>query len=139
MCIRDRFTFQWQETNGVTFVDIVGATASTFTLGQAQVGDQVRVVVSFVDDFGVTESIASDATAPVLVGTVFAGTVGVDTWIGTAGNDVASGGDGNDFMNGQGGNDIINGDAGNDILIGGNGNDTMAGGCLLYTSDAADE
>ncbi|EJM93074.1 Ca2+-binding protein, RTX toxin [Pseudomonas sp. GM74] len=123
-----QFTFQWQETNGVSFVNIPGATGSTFTLGQAQVGDQVRVVVSFVDDFGVSESIASDATAPVLVGTVFAGTVGVDTWIGTAGNDVASGGDGNDIMNGMGGNDIINGDAGNDILIGGNGNDTMAGG-----------
>ncbi|VVQ13364.1 hypothetical protein PS938_03912 [Pseudomonas fluorescens] len=123
-----QFTFQWQETNGVSFVNIAGATSSTFTLGQAQVGDQVRVVVSFVDDFGVAESIASDATAPVLVGTTFAGTVGVDTWIGTAGNDVASGGDGNDIMNGQGGNDIINGDAGNDILVGGNGSDTMAGG-----------
>ncbi|WP_085725895.1 peroxidase family protein [Pseudomonas sp. R37(2017)] len=60
-----QFTFQWQETNGVTFVDIPGATGSTFTLGQAQVGDQVRVVVSFVDNFGVAESIASDATAPV--------------------------------------------------------------------------
>ncbi|CAI8994751.1 peroxidase family protein [Pseudomonas sp. IT-P4] len=123
-----QFTFQWQETNGVSFVNIAGATGSTFTLGQAQIGDQVRVVVSFVDDFGVSESVASDATAPVLVGTVFAGTVGVDTWIGTAGNDVASGGDGNDFMNGQGGDDIINGDAGNDILIGGAGADAMAGG-----------
>ncbi|WP_223509741.1 peroxidase family protein [Pseudomonas sp. BF-RE-29] len=123
-----QFTFQWQETNGVSFVDIPGATGSTFTLGQAQIGDQVRVVVSFVDDFGVAESVASDATAPVLVGTVFAGTAGVDTWIGTAGNDVASGGDGDDFMNGQGGNDIINGDAGNDILIGGAGADAMAGG-----------
>jgi Ca2+-binding RTX toxin-like protein len=123
-----QFTFQWQETNGVSFVNIPGATGSTFMLGQAQIGDQVRVVVSFVDDFGTAESVASDATAPVLIGTVFAGTAGVDTWIGTAGNDVASGGDGNDFMNGQGGNDIINGDAGNDILIGGNGNDTMAGG-----------
>ncbi|PMZ88159.1 MULTISPECIES: peroxidase family protein [unclassified Pseudomonas] len=61
-----QFTFQWQETNGVTFVDIAGATASTFTLGQAQVGDQVRVVVSYVDDFGTAESVASDATAPVI-------------------------------------------------------------------------
>jgi len=60
-----QFTFQWQETNGVTFVNIPGATGSTFTLGQAQVGDQVRVVVSYVDDFGVAESVASDATAPV--------------------------------------------------------------------------
>ncbi|PBJ07706.1 hypothetical protein PS726_01828 [Pseudomonas fluorescens] len=123
-----QFTFQWQETNGVTFVDIVGATASTLTLGQAQVGDQVRVVVSFVDDFGVAESVASDATAPVAVGVVFVGTPGVDIFIGTPGDDVASGGDGNDILNGLGGNDILNGDAGNDVLIGGGGADTMAGG-----------
>ncbi|MFL8990032.1 peroxidase family protein [Pseudomonas sp. QLc11A] len=123
-----QFTFQWQETNGVTFVDIAGATTSTFTLGQAQVGDQVRVVVSYVDDFGVAESIASDATAPVTVGAVFVGTAGDDIFIGTPGDDVASGGDGNDFLNGLGGNDILNGDAGNDILIGGTGADTMAGG-----------
>ncbi|WP_223465944.1 peroxidase family protein, partial [Pseudomonas sp. GL-RE-26] len=123
-----QFTFQWQETNGVTFVDIAGATASTFALGQAQVGDQVRVVVGYVDDFGVAESVTSDATAPVAVGAVFVGTTGGDIWVGTAGNDVASGGDGNDFLSGLGGNDILNGDAGNDILIGGTGADTMAGG-----------
>ncbi|VVP33437.1 hypothetical protein PS900_04477 [Pseudomonas fluorescens] len=123
-----QFTFQWQETNGVTFVDIAGATGSTLTLGQDQVGDQVRVVVSYVDDFGVAESIASDATAPVAVGVVFVGTPGVDIFIGTPGDDVASGGDGNDILNGLGGNDILNGDAGNDILIGGAGADTMSGG-----------
>ena len=61
-----QFTFQWQVTNGVTFVDIAGATGSTLTLTQAQVGNQVRVVVSYVDDFGVAESVASDATAPVV-------------------------------------------------------------------------
>ncbi|WP_130904697.1 peroxidase family protein [Pseudomonas sp. Sample_22] len=60
-----QFTYQWQATNGVSFVDIVGATSSTFTLGQDQVGDQVRVVVSYVDDFGVTESVASDPSDPV--------------------------------------------------------------------------
>ncbi|MGH8347006.1 MAG: peroxidase family protein, partial [Pseudomonas sp.] len=123
-----QFTFQWQETNGVTFVDIVGATASTFTLGLAQVGDQVRVVVSYVDDFGAAESIASDATAPVAAGDVFVGTAGVDIWTGTAGDDIASGGAGNDILNGLGGNDLLNGDAGNDVLIGGGGADTMAGG-----------
>ncbi|WP_207266255.1 peroxidase family protein [Pseudomonas sp. GW101-3H06] len=60
-----QFTYQWQATNGVSFVNIVGATASTFTLGQDQVGDQVRVVVSYVDDFGVAESVASDPSDPV--------------------------------------------------------------------------
>jgi Ca2+-binding RTX toxin-like protein len=60
-----QFTYQWQATNGVNFVDIVGATNSTFTLGQDQAGDQVRVVVSYVDDFGVSESVASDPSDPV--------------------------------------------------------------------------
>ncbi|WPN49562.1 peroxidase family protein [Pseudomonas sp. P8_241] len=60
-----QFTFQWQATNGVNFVNIPGATGSTFSLTQAQVGDQVRVVVSYVDDFGVHESIASDPSDPV--------------------------------------------------------------------------
>jgi Ca2+-binding RTX toxin-like protein len=60
-----QFTFQWQATNGVSFVDIVGATGNTFTLGQDQVGDQVRVVVSYVDDFGVAESVTSDPSDPV--------------------------------------------------------------------------
>ncbi|WP_223511134.1 peroxidase family protein [Pseudomonas sp. GL-B-19] len=60
-----QFTFQWQATNGVSFVDIVGATGSTFTLGQDQVGDQVRVVVNYVDDFGVAESVTSDPSDPV--------------------------------------------------------------------------
>jgi len=133
-----QFTFQWQETNGVTFVDIAGATGSTLTLGQNQVGDQVRVVVSYVDDFGVAESIASDATAPVAVGVVFVGTPGVDIFIGTPGDDVASGGDGNDVLNGLGGNDILNGDAGNDILIGGLGVDTMAGGVGDDTYEVTD-
>ncbi|WP_160108763.1 peroxidase family protein [Pseudomonas izuensis] len=60
-----QFTYQWQATNGVSFVNIPGATGSTFTLGQAQVGNQVRVVVSYVDNFGVAESIASDPSDPV--------------------------------------------------------------------------
>jgi Ca2+-binding RTX toxin-like protein len=60
-----QFTYQWQATNGVSFVDIAGATESTFTLLQDQVGDQVRVVVSYVDDFGVAESVASAPSDPV--------------------------------------------------------------------------
>ncbi|WCM49899.1 heme peroxidase [Pseudomonas sp. WJP1] len=60
-----QFTYQWQATNGVSFVNIAGATGSTFTLTQDQVGDQVRVVVSYVDGFGVAESVASDPSDPV--------------------------------------------------------------------------
>ncbi|MDZ3991818.1 peroxidase family protein [Pseudomonas sp. Teo4] len=60
-----QFTFQWQSNIGVGWVDIPGAVNSTFTLGQAQVGRFMRVVVSYVDDFGVAESVASDILDPV--------------------------------------------------------------------------
>ncbi|QXH34067.1 peroxidase family protein [Pseudomonas muyukensis] len=59
------FTFQWQTNNGGGWVNAPGATASTFALGQAQVGLNVRVLVGYVDDFGVVESAASDILGPV--------------------------------------------------------------------------
>ncbi|WP_223511138.1 peroxidase family protein [Pseudomonas sp. GL-B-19] len=119
-------TRQWQAGSGVIFADIAGATGTTFTPGQAQVGQQLRVIASYTDDLGTLERVISAATT--VVGDLFVGTAGVDIFTGTAGDDVASGGDGNDILNALGGNDILNGDAGNDILIGGAGADTMAGG-----------
>ncbi|WP_449433563.1 peroxidase family protein [Pseudomonas putida] len=61
-----QFSFQWQSNRGVGWVNIAGAISSTFVLGQAQVGQYMRVVVSYVDDFGVAESVASDILDPVL-------------------------------------------------------------------------
>ncbi|ATP50936.1 heme peroxidase [Pseudomonas putida] len=60
-----QFTFQWQSNRGVGWVNIAGAINSTFVLTQAQVGQNMRVVVSYVDDFGVHESVASDILDPV--------------------------------------------------------------------------
>ncbi|MFJ4445545.1 peroxidase family protein [Pseudomonas sp. NPDC089422] len=60
-----QFTFQWQSNRGLGWVNIAGAISSTFVLTQAQVGQNMRVVVSYVDDFGVTESVASDILDPV--------------------------------------------------------------------------
>ena len=60
-----QFTFQWQANRGVGWVNIAGAISSTFVLTQAQVGQNMRVVVSYVDDFGVHESVASDILDPV--------------------------------------------------------------------------
>ncbi|UVE16259.1 heme peroxidase [Pseudomonas sp. LS44] len=59
------FSYQWQVGSVGNFNDIDGATGSTFTPGQAQVGQQIRVVVSYVDDFGVAESAASGPTQQV--------------------------------------------------------------------------
>ena len=56
------FSFQWQ-ANGV---DIPGANAATFTPGAAQVGQTLRVVVSYVDNHGTAEQVISASSAPVL-------------------------------------------------------------------------
>ncbi|MEY4977088.1 MAG: hypothetical protein RIQ97_2283, partial [Pseudomonadota bacterium] len=54
-------SYQWQ-ANGV---DIAGATGSTLTLAQAQVGQAIRVRVRHVDGWGQAEEVLSAATAPV--------------------------------------------------------------------------
>ena len=69
------FSFQWQASlDGISWSPIAGATAATFTPGDAQVGQQLRVVVSYTDlggdgvggQVGQLESVASAATAAVL-------------------------------------------------------------------------
>ncbi|WP_256661666.1 hypothetical protein, partial [Pseudomonas sp. F01002] len=60
-----QFTYQWQANDGLGFVNIAGATGSTFALGQAQVGQEMRVVIGYVDDFGVAESASSNILGPV--------------------------------------------------------------------------
>ncbi|WP_309677633.1 peroxidase family protein, partial [Pseudomonas sp.] len=60
-----QFTYQWQANDGLGFVNIAGATGSTFALGQAQVDKEVRVVMGYVDDFGVAESVSSNIVGPV--------------------------------------------------------------------------
>ncbi|MGE0741122.1 MAG: peroxidase family protein, partial [Hyphomonadaceae bacterium] len=60
------FTFQWQSSSdGVTWTDIAGATLASFTPEPGQVGQQIRVLISFVDDAQFTETLTSDPTAPV--------------------------------------------------------------------------
>jgi hypothetical protein len=55
------FGYQWLR-NGAA---IVGATASTYTLGDADVGTQISVQVSYTDGYGTPESVISAQTAPV--------------------------------------------------------------------------
>jgi len=143
------FSFQWQvSTNGgATWTNIQGATGSTFTpvegiLGSGQVGDILRVRVTFTDAEGFSEELVSAPTGvvgdnwnaiPFILNT-FNGTVGDDIANGTSGilgagaGDTLNGNAGNDILNGQGGNDVLNGGAGNDTLNGGTGNDTIVQG-----------
>ena len=55
------FSYQWQAGGA----DISGATGSTYTLADADEGAAISVTVSFTDDAGNAESVASAATAAV--------------------------------------------------------------------------
>ncbi len=54
-------SYQWQAGG----VDISGATASTLTLTQAQVGKTITVKASYTDNGGASESVATSATSAV--------------------------------------------------------------------------
>lgn len=121
------FSYQWQSsTNGVDFNDISGATGPQLTLDTLQVNHQVRVLVSYTDNRGTLEQVASAATAAVIT-SVLMGTNSGNTLNGTEFDDHILGLGGNDILNGHGGNDILDGGAGNDTLDGGLGADAMWG------------
>ncbi len=53
--------YQWKADG----VDIIGATALTYTLTQSEVGKAITVVVGYTDDQGTEEGVTSSATAAV--------------------------------------------------------------------------
>ena len=110
----------------MVWTDIVGATGQLFVPQQAQVGLMLRVVVTYTDDGGTTETVMSAATD--VVGDLFLGGAAADAWVGTEGQDIASGGAGDDLLVALGGNDILDGGAGADTIIAGAGDDTITGG-----------
>ncbi|GAU86159.1 hemolysin-type calcium-binding region [Bosea sp. BIWAKO-01] len=133
------FSYQWQvsEDGGTTWANIANATNSTFTpvdlLGVGQVGDRLRVAVSFTDGAGNAEQVFSAPTG--VVGDLWnRGVLTGATFNGTAGDDIANGSNGiggfgaNETLNGNAGDDILNGLGGNDTLNGGAGNDRLDGG-----------
>lgn len=108
------FSYEWQSSlDGATWTAIPGATTTPFLLGAAQVGQQVRVVLRYVDGQGTAESVTAGPSATVL------GVVN-----GTAGNDTLTGSAHADRLTGDAGNDRLTGGGGNDLLIGGPGVDT---------------
>jgi Ca2+-binding RTX toxin-like protein len=107
-------SYQWQALVGGAFVNILNATGASFTPQQAQVGQQLRVVASFVDAKGVSRAIPSASTKGV-----------GDQVIGTVNGETLNGTDFDDELIGLGGNDILNGGLGADVMDGGLGNDTF--------------
>ncbi|MDX1253637.1 MAG: peroxidase family protein, partial [Oceanisphaera sp.] len=118
--------YQWQSGTGGVFNNIAGATLQTFTVTMAQAGLQLRVMVTYTDDFGTLETVTSVATSTVM--NLIVGTAGDDVLNGTAVGDEIQGLGGNDTLNGLGGDDVLDGGEGNDRLDGGLGIDTMIGG-----------
>ena len=59
-------SFRWEQQAGSAWNAIAGATAATFTPGAPQVGNRLRVVVSFTDTNGTAESVTSAASAEVV-------------------------------------------------------------------------
>lgn len=59
-------SYQWQSSNnGNTWSNISGATGKTYKLEEFQVGQQVRVIVSYVDDHRTRETVESIATEEI--------------------------------------------------------------------------
>ena len=118
------FQYQWQSRVGATgvFVNIAGATGSTFTPTAAEVGRFLRVVVSYTDNHGTAEQVAS---ATNIVGNLLIGTAGNDLLNGTLGRDSISGLAGLDTLNGSDADDVLIGGADNDAVNGQNGNDVI--------------
>lgn len=130
----DGFSYQWQVSsdNGVSWADIGGATASTFTPtdGMGGVGGQpgatLRVSVTFTDGRGNVETLLSAPTGSV--GDSWVGTNAQDIFVGGPGDDIAEGRGGDDFLLGGAGDDVLNGAGGADTLFGAEGNDVLNGG-----------
>ncbi len=60
-------SFQWQRSaDGVTWINLSGATASIYLLTATDVGDQIRVIVGYTDAQGTAESLSSTALAAVV-------------------------------------------------------------------------
>ena len=120
-------SLQWQSSpDGVTWTDIVGATGNSYQPVAADLGLQLRAVVSFTDGQGLPEMVISAPTdfvgeylldAPGQVAGELQGDIGQDILIGRAGNDQLQGGDGNDWLNGGAGADQMQGGVGDDTYI----------------------
>ena len=61
------YGYQWVRVDGTTETDITGATNSTYTLTNDDVGKTIKVEVSFTDDLGNPEGpLSSELTNPIL-------------------------------------------------------------------------
>jgi Ca2+-binding RTX toxin-like protein len=107
-------SYQWQR-DGAT---IVGETAATYTVDNADIGARITVSASYTDGRGKLESVASTPSSVVVERVVDLGTSGADIFVGTPLRDVYDGLGGNDVISGGGGADALRGDADDDHVYG---------------------
>ena len=110
--------YAWHSSGdaGMTWHAIAGGIDANFTPDEAVAGQLVRVVASYVDGSGTTESVASGSVAR----------------IGTSGADDLTAGAGVTALFGLGGSDTLISTAGSQTLYGGSGDD------LYFLHDAVD-
>jgi Ca2+-binding RTX toxin-like protein len=101
---------QWQRSfdGGISWANV--GTGSTYKLGEADIGAEVRVVASFADGSGTLETLTSEKTKLVAADDN-------DLIIGTAGDDWLDGGQGIDTLFGGAGNDVYVVDLASDQVI----------------------
>ncbi|MCC6890688.1 MAG: hypothetical protein IT536_19360 [Hyphomicrobiales bacterium] len=123
-------SYQWEQANatgpggsGAGWSPIIGGIDAQFTPQQQQVNRELRVVVTYFDDQGFINTIASAPT--IVTGDFIAANGASQTLGGTEGQDIIFGGGGNDVINALGEDDIIDGGTGNDTIQAGAGNDTI--------------
>jgi Ca2+-binding RTX toxin-like protein len=125
------YTYQWQQSalgGAGAFTNVAGALGSAFVPGQVHVNRRLRVVVSFVDLHGTTQTVTSLQTTSV-IGDLFPGigdsNTGVNVLAGTTGDDAYFGGLSNDNLSTGNGNDLVSGDEGDDTISTGIGDDII--------------
>ena len=126
-------TFSYQWLNGTT--PIAGATQNTYALSANDVGNVLRVRVSYTDAAGTLEVVTSPGINIVPDFNPINGTPGNDSLSGTAAADEIRGLAGNDTLQGLAGQDSLDAGPGRDLLVGGAGNDTLNGGDAIDIAD----
>ena len=132
-------TSDLDRVTNIETVTLGDAATSVTTKDSLVAGGQTLTVNTF--NLSGTNSLIWDGSAEADGSFNITGSDQADTVTGGAGADVLSGGAGADTLTAGSGDDIISGGADADTIILG-GNLTSADiidGCLLYTSDAADE
>jgi Ca2+-binding RTX toxin-like protein len=111
----ETLAYQWRRDGE----DISGAGASgpTYAVTAADVGAEITVRVSYVDEGGTEEAFTSGSVFPIVQGQLVEGTPGPDSLPGGAGRDTILGFGADDHLIGGAADDLLDGGAGSDTGV----------------------